>query len=154
MAAVTLAIRSEREFGDAVLVGTDANVDGAVQTVLSLPDGFGDCYIRRVLVNARQIATMMATPELFGPGMALVSGGLGRDFLTSLRWNRSYTLELAAAFEPLLAIQWQASETLNVDADEVDTNVAPTVDIVVYVLVRRIRQEKPDWGLPVMAFTS
>lgn len=140
MADQLLAIRSEREGGQVVLAATVLNVDGAQADTLVLPSGFGDCYIQRAAVNITPIATMMASPELNGPGMWLVASGAFSDFLSAQRWSVGYAGNtLSAVWEPFVAALWRDGEKMQVEYAEVDTNATPTADATYMVLVQRRR---------------
>lgn len=132
-------------------------MDGPQTFEISLPVGFGDCYIQRVYTQISSIATMMTAPEIFGPHIRLEGvGGDTQDFLAAGLWSRIYLLQLGYAFQPLLAALWREDERLVVAFDEVDTNAVPTADLAVFIYVQRRRNlgtARPE-GAMTLQFTS
>ena len=161
MADRQLAIRSEREGGQAVLAATVANIDGAQADQLVTPAGFGDSYIIRAGIYVTNIATLMTNPQQNGPsGWLLEVGGNFADFLFSELWVTGYAgLTLSAVWQPLIAPLWCDSEKVQVEYAEVDTNAAPTADVTYLLLVQRRRNMPSEFAgaaaerLPVV-FTS
>ena len=138
MGAITLAIRSEREQDIVTLRGVESNVDGPLATLASLPAGFGDCYLLSASVDCASIATLMASPEQNGPMTYLGISNAVQDVLDASRWTRK-DAALQVSFELEEPRLWREGEVFGVEAAEVDTNVAPTVDVIVLCRVRRRR---------------
>lgn len=139
---MTFAVVSERAGAIVVLLDSSlTNVDGDTNTTLSLPPGFGDCFVLGAFVRGTAIATMVANPELVGPALRIeAAGNTGHaDLLGEGRWNKISATRLLASVVPWGAVYMGGQEVLDVSWAEVDTNAVPTVDFEVMLRVRRLR---------------
>lgn len=143
---MAFALRSDRALEQAILVASDANVDGDQDVAHGLPDGFGDCLILEWMVLASVIATVRASPEIAGPVLYLVpetdTGVV--DMLGGGRWIQHRATRLAAHGFPEQAVFMRARDRVDIVFAEVDTNVTPTADMEYFLRVRRLRQQGPQ----------
>lgn len=144
MASVSAILRSDRAANQSVLSADDTNVDGALNTIISLPVGFGDVLVLNAQVQAVNIATLFTIADQGVHWQLLDSAaGLARDFLGSSPWLKKGALALTSYIDPDQLVVWRETEQLQLQADEIDTNATPTADVVVLIRVRRLRQDPP-----------
>lgn len=146
---MTFTVLSPRAADQFVLLDqsvTDLGVAAASQ--LAMPPGWGDSLLLDAHVVVTPIATMMANPELSGVCVRIVAAGgtTNADYLGCSRWIRTSSVTLQANVDPDQVRYLRGDELVMVELDEVDTNVAPTADLFVFLRVRRLRQDAPDRG--------
>jgi hypothetical protein len=138
--ATQLTVLSHRIAGQAVLTATNANIDGDQSIVYNLPVDWGNSILLEAYVQITTIATLMTTPEFFGPQITMVDNSETNnvDFVGIAPWIRITADELGAAVLPDQPRYWDRREVIAVRFEEVDTNVAPTADLRVFFLVKRL----------------
>jgi len=142
MTAFTFAGRSNRYSGHFTLYGTLADLADAEQDHSgSLPTGFGDCLIHKVTLEIAGIVTMVTNPELQSVFMTLspqVGGGY-TEIIGNPRFRVYQLAAVTAHIEPYRPVTWYQNEDLRVLFGNIDTNVAASSDMYMYVDVFRLR---------------
>lgn len=137
-------MRSDRNEGIAVLVATNANMDGDQSLSHALPAGFGQCVIEEVQGFVTDIATVVANPTLQGCSVAVLSeNGVTSDLIGVVGFYPISATALAFRVSPHEKVFMRAQETIIVSFPELDTNVTPTADLAVYVRVLRLMNQAP-----------
>lgn len=132
--------RSSRFRGVTTLRGVQLNVDGDQAENFQLPVGFGDCLLQAVHVNVSDAATLVTAWETLGANALLVNPngdvlvGVGSEY-----WRKGTATSLACKIWLPFPMIWYSTEELRLVYSEVDTNVAPTADVVVTAEVIRLR---------------
>lgn len=129
---------SDRPAGQVIFLASAVNIDNDQALQNAMPVGTGAVMVLEVIVDITSIATMMTTPELYGPYVRSRSSDATtiRDFIGIERWTRVNTDQLCvrvAGDQPLYLDQ---GDLLEVRFEEVDTNASPTADINIFARCR------------------
>lgn len=118
------------------------NIDGDISQAFALPASFGDLLLLDALVVVSSVLTMRLTPEDGGVEIDVVTAGaLVADYVGVGRWHQVSVARLAAYIDPDQLRFVRQDELIVVRFAEVDTNVAPTADLSVFLRVRRLRED-------------
>lgn len=142
MATVTLQLDSERWLDELLLQKRQTDGGGAdFNDLWALPSGLGDVAVIEVLVNCVNFATMVASPELLGAELAVVSADTTTvlDIIGTERWSKISADRLSVYFSPDPLVLVRQGETIRLRTPELDTNATPTADIDLYLKAVRVR---------------
>lgn len=145
---MTFRVQSPRAADQFILVDDSLqNLGAPVANALGMPPGWGDSLLLDVELVLLNVATMMANPELSGVFVGIHDPSTATaDYLGVSRWYQTGPTTVHANIDPDQVRYLRADEAIWVEFAEVDTNVAPTADLFVFIRVRRIRQDAPDRG--------
>lgn len=141
-----MVIQSDRIGGRTVLVGTGTDIDGDQALSYEQPSTFGDCLLESIRVTVSGFATVAASLFELGVSANIVHTAPVdlADIVGNGKWHLiagtfAAPTSASAFIEPLRAVLWRSGESLRISFDEVDTNGAPTADLIVQVRVLRLR---------------
>lgn len=147
MATVQLTMVSERWLDEVVLQGQITDADGERNDNYILPAGLGDVALMELMVDTGPLATVAPGFDLMGVRATIVGQSFNNDIIGVERWTKIGASILSLYISPDPLVLWRQTEPLQLQHPEMDTNAAPTGEIVVRVKVVRVRPiESPARG--------
>lgn len=145
---MTFRVLSPRAADQFILLDDSVvNIGDAQGQNIPMPAGWGDSLLLDVHLVVADILTMRAAPDISGVCVGIRdAGGSSADWMGCARWHQTSPTQLHANIDPDQVRYLRGDELVRVEFEELDTNVAATADLFVFIRVRRIRQDAPDRG--------
>lgn len=104
-----------------------------------LPAGLGDVAIMEIMLQTSALATKLASLVNVGGVAQITTGSAVADIVGEMRWANFSVSQFEAYISPDPLVLWRQDEFLQLSGPELDTNAAPTGDLVVLAKVVRVR---------------